>query len=354
MFLSNYTNQIPYNFSQNFHNPHVTNKFVTTWVQDNSTTSNTYFNHVTRALNKKHNLTNQEIIDIMKGLLDTTPVVDSGKQLVVYTPPFKPYNTAQRIGLMYLRSFERFERLIIHVATLIPKHTDLLNGYYLWLKTFVDLYNTGHNVYDVATNVITIREFIYRLLFSQFDMALRYMINENYLTAIVTPFQYLSYVLQRIKHQYDRYNHAILKFYSYIYNNENITDDVLYKLLKYVDERFDWVADQERVNDVKNLQPILKQIMKIRKHNYTDVKVGFGNQEIDIIINNIIQRIQNGDYGSEMKKHLEILDQKVNTALSQLKNYSHSHSRTQFHVHHTEFYYEPPHAHTRVMLQSKL
>ena len=106
MFLSNYTNQIPYNFSQNFHNPHVTNKFVTTWVHDNSTTSNTYFNHVTRALKKKHKLTNQEIIDIMKGLLDTTPVVDSGKQLVVYTPPLQPYNTAQRIGLMYLRSFE--------------------------------------------------------------------------------------------------------------------------------------------------------------------------------------------------------------------------------------------------------
>ena len=233
-----------------------------------------------------------------------------------------------------------------------------MNDYYLSFRNLANLYYNVQNTYNLAKNVITLQGFIGRILFTQFDVIhalVRSLITENYLTVVVTPFQYLSYVLQRIKHQYDRYNHAILKFYSYIYNNENITDDVLYKLLKYVDERFDWVADQERVNDVKNLQPILKQIMKIRKHKYDDddVKVGFGNQDIDIVINHIIQRIQNGDYGSEMKKHLEILDQKVNTALSQLKNYSHSHSRTQFHVHHTEFYYKPPHAH-RIMLQSKL
>ena len=53
MFLSNSTNLIPYNFSQNFHDASVTHTFVTTWVHDNSTTSNTYFKHVTSALKKK-------------------------------------------------------------------------------------------------------------------------------------------------------------------------------------------------------------------------------------------------------------------------------------------------------------
>ena len=97
-----------------------------------------------------------------------------------------------------------------------------------------------------------------------------------------------------------------------------------------------------------------KKVIKIKR---IKLEVAFVNKSnwIHHEIDQIIQRIDEGNCGHKLNEQLTILDIEINKAFHILKQLQPSHNPLHLRLHHTEFYYNPTtHSSTRTMLQSKL